>query len=56
MEQEQFLSGYCRTLDCSRMVCVITQNQSLVEVDCSYECCPFVNECTVAKEITALLK
>ena len=56
MEQEKFISGYCRTQDCSRMVCVVTENGSLSEVDCSYEGCPFTGECTIAKEITTLLE
>ena len=56
MEQERFISGYCRTQDNSRMVCVVTENGTLLEVDCSYEGCPFTGECTMAKEIASLLK
>ena len=56
MEQEVFISGYCRTQDCSRMVCVVTEDGNLTEVDCSYECCPFTTECTVAKNIQEMLK
>ena len=55
MEQETFISGYCRTLDCSRMVCVVKENGKLVEADCSFEACPFTGECTVAKGISAYL-
>ena len=55
MEQEKFFSGYCRTLDESRMVCVVKDESSLSEVDCSYEGCPFTGECTIAQSITAFL-
>jgi len=56
MEQEKFFSGYCRTLDNSRMVCAVKENGVLSEVDCSYESCPFTGECTVAQSIAAFLK
>lgn len=56
MEQEKFFSGYCRTLDNSRMVCAVKENGVLSEVDCSYESCPFTGECTVAQSITAFLQ
>ena len=56
MEQERFFSGYCRTVDNSRMVCVVKENGQLLEADCSYECCPFTKECTVAQNITAFLE
>ena len=56
MEQEKFFSGYCRTLDCSRMVCVVKENGQLTDVDCSYEGCPFTGECTIAQSITAFLE
>ena len=54
MEKEYFLSGYCRTVDGSRTVCVITENGKLTDVDCSYESCPYTANCTVAKEIEKL--
>ncbi|MBQ8909940.1 MAG: hypothetical protein IJY91_02730 [Oscillospiraceae bacterium] len=56
MEQEKFFSGYCRTLDNSRMVCAAQENGALLEVDCSYESCPFTSECTIAQGIIAFLK
>jgi len=56
MEQEKFFSGYCRTLDHSRMVCAVRENGQLLEVDCVYESCPFTGECTIAQGITAFLK
>ena len=55
MEQEKFFSGYCRTQDSSRMVCAVKENGQLLEVDCSYEGCPFTGECTVAKNIAEFL-
>ena len=54
MEQEHFLTGYCRTLDNSRMVTLVTENKKLVEVDCSYESCPYAPNCTVAQKIREL--
>lgn len=55
MEKEVFFSGYCRTLDCSRMVCAVAENGELLEADCSYESCPFTKECTIAQSINALI-
>ena len=54
MEQEIFLSGYCRCLDNSRMVEVILEDGKVTEVDCSYFGCPHKANCTVAKEIETL--
>ena len=56
LEIEKFLSGYCRNTDESRMVCVVTEDGKLIEVDCFYECCPFTGECTVAQSIRELLQ
>ena len=55
MEKEQFFTGYCRTADQSRMVCVVKEDQLLTEVDCLYENGPYTGECTIAKSITAFL-
>ena len=55
MEQERFLTGYCRTIDESRMVAVVTENKRLLEVDCCYENCVHAPNCTIAKEIDELL-
>ena len=54
MEQEHFVSGYCRTIDSSRMVTVVTENGKLTEVDCFYESCPYTSDCTVARKIREL--
>ncbi len=56
MEQETFLSGYCRTQDQSRMVAVVTEDGKLVEADCCYGSCVYEPNCTIAREIRALLK
>jgi len=55
MEQEVFFSGYCRTIDQSRMVAVETENGELCSVDCSYETCPYTQNCTIAQSIRELL-
>ena len=56
MEQEHFLSGYCRTTDQSRTVTVVTEDGELTEVDCCFETCIHAPNCTVAAEIRAVLK
>ena len=55
MEQETFISGYCRALDESRMGCAVKENGILTEVDCFYETCPHATECTVAQRIQSFL-
>ena len=52
---ESYLSGYCRTIDESRMVCAVKEDGKLLEADCSYVCCPFTKECTVAQKISAFI-
>ena len=54
MEKEVFLSGYCRTTDASRMVEVIVDNGTLLEVYCCYENCPHTPTCLIAKSIREL--
>ena len=56
MELEHFLSGYCRILDESRTVAVITEDDQLTEVDCCYESCPHVPNCLIAQSIKDLTK
>ena len=51
MEREFFFSGYCRVLDGSRTVCLVTENGALVEVDCNFESCPYATDCPIGKEI-----
>lgn len=56
MEKEYFLTGYCRTTDQSRTVTVEIDNKTMTEVDCCYENCIHKANCTIAKEIAALLE
>ena len=52
MEKELFISSYCRVLDSSRTVCIVTEDGKLTDVDCNYEVCPYAKECTIGKSIT----
>lgn len=54
MEKEHFLSGYCRTIDQSRMVAVVTEDGQVTEVDCCFESCVHAQSCAIAKEIREL--
>ena len=54
MEKEVFFSGYCRALDGSRTVEVITEDSLLTEVDCAYPNCIHRSVCPIAKQIDAL--
>lgn len=56
MEKEAFFSGYCRTIDDSRMVSVFIEDGELTEVDCCYESCPHTPNCTIAQNIRQLLE
>ena len=51
MEKEVFLSGYCRVLDCSRMVAAVITDGQLEEADCCYPDCVYAPNCTIAKNI-----
>ena len=55
MEKESFYNGYCRMLDGSRTVAVVTENGELLEVDCCYETCIHTPNCTIAQNITQQL-
>ncbi len=48
---EEFITGYCRCLDQSRMVFVEEG-----EADCAYASCPHKPNCEIAKRIQALLE
>ena len=56
MEREDFLSGYCRAADQSRMVTVVTEGGDLTDVDCCYPDCPYAPGCPIAEKINALIK
>ena len=51
MEKEYFFTGYCRTIDESRMVAVVTEDGQVTEVDCCFETCIHAPNCIIAKEI-----
>ena len=53
MEEEVFLSGYCRQIDQSRKVLVELFDGQL-DVDCGYLTCPYAPNCTVAQQIDDL--
>ena len=54
MEREEFISGYCRQLDASRMVEVILEDGRLEEVDCCYGSCVYEPNCQIARRIEGL--
>lgn len=54
MEKESFFTGYCRALDGSRTVEVITEDGELTEVDCAWPICIHRSVCPIAKEIDQL--
>lgn len=56
MEQEYFFSGYCRTIDDSRMVTVELKDHTLTDVDCCYGHCVYIANCTIAQKIRELTK
>ena len=56
MEKEVFISGYCRTIDQSRMVAVVTEDGQLVEVDCCFENCIHAPNCSIAQQIEEVVK
>ncbi len=54
MEEERFISGYCRILDAARTVCAVTEQGKLTEADCSYDSCPYKESCSIGQQLTAL--
>ena len=48
---EEFITGYCRALDKSRIVLVEDG-----EADCAYENCPYQANCEIGKRITEILE
>ena len=55
MEKESFFTGYCRCIDQSRMVTVVTEGNELLEVDCNFQHCIYAPNCIIAGEIQNLL-
>ena len=56
MEKEIFISGYCRALDQSRMVELVTDDGELIEVDCCFGSCVHEPNCQIAKQIREALE
>jgi len=54
VEIEEFISGYCRQLDGSRMVEVILEDGEITEIDCCYGSCVHQANCSIAKKIDEL--
>ena len=52
--EEHYLTGYCRCLDSSRIVEVVTEKGHVEECDCGYGSCKFQTQCTIAKGIEEL--
>ena len=52
--EERYLTGYCRCLDASRIVEVVTEDGKLEECDCSYGSCKFQRKCNLAQGIEEL--
>ena len=56
MEKEAFFSGYCRALDHSRTVTVVTVDGQVDEMDCAYDRCIHQKGCPLAAKITEFLE
>ena len=54
MDDEKFLSGYCRRTDGSRTVTAELEAGKLAAADCDYGCCPHQSDCPIAKELDKL--
>ena len=54
MEDEKFITGYCRQLDQSRVVTAVTEAGQLTEVDCCYPNCVHAPACPIARELHTL--
>ena len=55
MMEEHYLTGYCRCLDHSRIVEVVTGDGKLEECDCSYGTCKFQSQCSIAEKIEEII-
>lgn len=59
MEEETFLTGFCRNQDATRMVAVEYEETgscvTLLEADCDYETCVHRGSCRVGLSIDRLL-
>ena len=55
MEDEKFLSGYCRQIDQSRMV-VVEVFDGEPDISCGYCHCTYAPNCTIAQQIQELVQ
>ena len=53
MEEEVFISGYCRACDQSRTVTAEFYNGTW-EADCRYPDCPYAPNCQIAQKLAQL--
>lgn len=51
MEEELFISGYCKASDTARTVTLLMENGTLSEVDCRFGNCPYEPNCPIAEKI-----
>lgn len=56
MEEERFVSGYCRQMDGSRMVEVVLTDGKVSEADCNFGSCPYEGACPIGQKIAELGK
>ena len=54
MEEEYIFTGYCRTIDTSRMVTVETDGTDITDVACCPGNCPYESNCSIAEKIREL--
>ena len=54
MEEEYIFTGYCRTVDASRMVTVETDGEAITDVACCYGNYPYESSCSIAEKIRDL--
>ncbi len=54
MEDEKFITGYCRVMDCSRTITAELTDNQLTYVDCCYGDCVYQSSCPIAAELDKL--
>ncbi len=55
MERETVVSGYCRQIDNSRMVCVEADGHELLDIDCLFPDCPHAPACPIGEKVREFL-
>ena len=51
--EERIFTGYCRSIDCSRMV-IAEAEDGVWFADCSFGSCPYEASCDIAKALRQL--